>query len=98
VNKIKAALRKSPLHWVGWDASWRADAWRRLRGQIELESLAPHGLLCRSYSPWREAGGVSRSTAGQFEMAVNVKTAKTLGLTIPETFLVRGNPRRGHQT
>jgi hypothetical protein len=28
VNKIKAALRKSPLHGVGWDASWRADAWR----------------------------------------------------------------------
>ena len=79
----------TPLHGVGWDASWRADAWRWLRGQIELESLAPLGLLCRSYSPWREAGGDSRSTADQFEMAVNVKTAKTLGLTIPPSILLR---------
>jgi len=38
---------------------------------------------------WREAGGASRSTADQFEMAVNVKTAKTLGLTIPPSILLR---------
>jgi hypothetical protein len=46
------------------------------------------GVLCRSHSPWRKTGRASHQLPVKFEMAVNVKTAKALGLGVPTSILM----------
>jgi ABC-type uncharacterized transport system substrate-binding protein len=44
--------------------------------------------LCRSHSARREAGRSPVQFPTKYEMAVNLKAAKSLGLTVPQSILL----------
>jgi putative tryptophan/tyrosine transport system substrate-binding protein len=58
--------------------------WTRLPG-----SIPPRGRSGRQDSARGQPGDIPVEQADKFELVVNLKTAKSLGLTIPESFLLR---------
>jgi hypothetical protein len=82
----------------------KTNEWRVLPGRLTTEEawapLAAHcasaavSVLCGfAFVEEKKNGGAPGSVTGQGEMAVNAHTAKTLGLTIPDSILLRA--RRG---
>src|SRR5262249_44007251 len=53
--------------------------------------LSCHTFLCRSDSTRREAGRSPGAVPVKYEMAVNLKTAKALGLTVSQSILLRAD-------
>ena len=56
--------------------------------RIRRDMYSSRRFLCRSHSPWRKAGDLPVQLPVKFEMAVNLKTAKALGLAVPQSILL----------
>jgi putative ABC transport system substrate-binding protein len=89
------ALHRAPIILAAARNNVPAVYYRHRRRLTQLRTphgspISPRRLLRRSYSTRREAGRSPGAVPG-IEMVVNLKTAKALGLTIPETLLATAN-------
>jgi hypothetical protein len=53
--------------------------------------LTPRRLLRRPHSQGRDAFGPAVQAPTKYDLAINIKTAKALGLTVPPSLLARAD-------
>jgi putative ABC transport system substrate-binding protein len=63
----------------------------RAGGTNQVGYLSSHHRLCRPHSAARSRGSFQFSRRTKFEMIVNLKTAKALGLAVPPSIRVRAD-------
>ena len=99
----QAAARQGGLYAIGRLASLDTaspagedvfDLWshrpRREDGECPRD-VGPSGRLCRPHPAGRKARRLPVQAPVRFELVVNLKAAKAIGLTIPEAFLLRAD-------
>jgi hypothetical protein len=71
-------------------ASWAESGHKLLSARASIRSGQFHYIL-DSHSMRRAAGRSPGAAATKFEIVVNLKTAKALGLTVPQSILLRAD-------
>jgi putative ABC transport system substrate-binding protein len=82
--------RRLPLS-VGGSAWWTGSGWFLGYGVIADKTYARAGDIAASILKGKNPGEIPVEQPSDFEFAINLKTAKALGLKIPQSVLVRAS-------
>jgi putative ABC transport system substrate-binding protein len=85
-----ALKRRMPLG-VGGSAWWAGTGWLLGYGVIVEKSYARAGDIAASILNGTSAGEIPVEQPSDFELAINLRTAKSLGLAIPQAVMVRAS-------
>ena len=85
-----AMKRRLPLV-VGGSAWWTGTGWLLGYGVIADKTYARAGDIAASILRGKSAGEIPVEQPSDFEFAVNLRTARALGITIPQSVMVRAS-------
>jgi len=85
-----ALKRRLPVV-VGGSAWWTGTGWLLGYGVIADHTYARAGDIAASILKGKKPGDIPIEQPSEFEFAINLKTAKALGITVPQSVMVRAS-------
>jgi ABC-type uncharacterized transport system substrate-binding protein len=91
LDAIGAAAAKSRLPAIGYDSQFAVSGGLLSYGPVSFESSPRLAVQIDKILKGTKPADLPVEQPTKFDLVINMKTAKALGLTIPQTFLQRAN-------